>query len=280
MLKVYLKKAIFPVVALGIGSIFLIEYQTRKFERVELTYAAIKDYKDIVPVNDSIVIPIIYSNSFSLKSLSVKEKKEKFIQMILPSVLVIKHGIEQDALLVMELQNKSIGEAEREKLHYLKKKYGTDNLAELTIRAKSHPTSIVLAQAAIESGWGTSDFFLKANNIFGVWANSETKQRIKANATRDGKPIYLKKYNTLSASIQDYYLTIAKVKAYKKFRAKRLTTDQPFKLIPHLNKYSELGRIYTRRIRQVIKENDLTIYDNYQIHPDYIQRIRQVDLSD
>jgi len=50
------------------------------------------------------------------------------------------------------------------------KKFKTDNNRELLIRMKTHPVSIVLAQAAIESAWGESRFFKKGNNIFGMWS--------------------------------------------------------------------------------------------------------------
>ena len=63
------------------------------------------------------------------------------------------------------------------------------------MRLKTHPTSIVLAQAAIESGWGSSRFYKEANNVFGVWSYSENEPRIKAMEDREGKSVYVKKYD-------------------------------------------------------------------------------------
>ncbi len=77
------------------------------------------------------------------------------------------------------------------------KKFKTDNNRELLIRMKTHPVSIVLAQAAIESAWGESRFFKKGNNIFGMWSYNRKEPRMRARETRNGKPVYLKKYRSL-----------------------------------------------------------------------------------
>ncbi len=76
---------------------------------------------------------------------------------------------------------------------------------------KTHPVSIVLAQAAIESAWGESRFFKKGNNIFGMWSYNRKEPRMRARETRNGKPVYLKKYRSLSDAIDDYFVTMVEV---------------------------------------------------------------------
>ena len=62
---------------------------------------------------------------------------------------------------------------------------------------KTHPYKYRLAQAAIESGWGTSRFYKEANNVFGIWSYSENELRIKAMEDREGKSVYVRKYDVL-----------------------------------------------------------------------------------
>ncbi|EDP73852.1 glucosaminidase domain-containing protein, partial [Hydrogenivirga sp. 128-5-R1-1] len=125
------------------------------------------------------------------------------------------------------------------------------------------------AQAAIESGWGTSRFFVEANNIFGMWSfNKKNSLKIKAKKSN----VYLKKYPDILASIEDYYYSINVSWAYKNFRYVRLTTKDSLKLANHLEKYSILRKTYVKRIKTIIQHNNLTYYDSCRLHPDYIGR--------
>ena len=73
---------------------------------------------------------------------------------------------------------------------------------DLARKLKTPPNSLALAQAAIESGWGTSRVFHQANNIFGVWSVNPNEPRLKANQARKDKQVYLKKYTTVARTIQ------------------------------------------------------------------------------
>lgn len=71
--------------------------------------------------------------------------------------------------------------------------------------------SVMLAQASIESDWGTSDLTIKANNLFGVKAYNWSGDTIEMNTQEDiggGNMItissYFRKYNSWDDSIKDY----------------------------------------------------------------------------
>jgi Bax protein len=130
-----------------------------------------------------------------------------------------------------------------------------------------HPVSIVLAQAAIESGWGSSRFFVKGNNIFGAWTWDKKAKKIPASKN---KKVFLRKFNNILESVEDYYYSLNVSWAYKKFRLVRLKTSDPLLLSKHLDKYSILRKRYVEKIKTVIKENNLQQYDNCKINPDYI----------
>jgi Bax protein len=127
---------------------------------------------------------------------------------------------------------------------------------------KPHPQSITIAQAAMESAWGTSRFFKEANNIFGMWSVNSHEPRIAAGEQRGGKKtIYLKKFNTLEDSVRAYYLTLSRAKTYKKFRQLNYETDNPYTIINGLVNYSEKGEEYVKELAQMIRYNKLTNYD-------------------
>ena len=129
---------------------------------------------------------------------------------------------------------------------------------------KTHPTSIVLAQAAIESGWGTSRFYKEANNIFGVWSYSENESRIKAMEDREGQSVYVRKYDALLESIVSYFKTIARG-PYSEFRAAREKISEVSVLISYLEVYSELREEYVKRLDQLIQYNKFEKYDSYRL---------------
>ena len=86
-------------------------------------------------------------------------------------------------------------------LRPLKVAYRAETLDQLIKRMKTHPTSIVLGQAAIESGWGRSRFFKEANNVFGVWSMNPKDDRIPTKIRRGDDQVFLKKYPEISVSL-------------------------------------------------------------------------------
>ena len=132
------------------------------------------------------------------------------------------------------------------------------------------PNSIVLAQAAVESGWGQSRFFLEGNNLFGIWSFKRNEPRIAAGRARQGKTVYIRSYQDMSESIIHYFEILGSSSAYRSLRKARLETDDPLLLLSHLRNFSERRTSYTNQLRDVLTKNNLTQYDNYRIDPQYL----------
>src|SRR5687768_16534314 len=226
----------------------------------------------IVTLHDSLVKPIRYKNIRSFEYLPMHEAKQKFVSAILPSILLAKHEIHTERMKVIQLQDKKVWNASDSTLYLsLKRIYKAKNIDDLLSRLVTLPNSIVLAQAAIETGWGESRFFVQASNLFGIWSFDDSESRIAAGKNRDDKTIFLRSYNDMSRSIVDYFEVLARHSAYKTLRKKRQQTSNPYSLIPHLKNYSERKSWYTKQLKKVIRQNNLTKFDKYRIDPAYLE---------
>lgn len=233
-----------------------------KTETISLT-----DTKQIVNLHDSLVKPIIYQNIPSFQNLPKEEAKEKFIATILPGILIAKYNLAENQQRIFSLTEKDEWSVEdstffKEQMEKFKSK-DIDNLLN---RMETHPNSITLAQAAVESGWGSSRFFREANNLFGIWAYKADEPKIAANENG----VFLRKYDDVSKSIEDYFITLARARPYRSFREAKMQTDNIKELLPHLKHYSERGMAYISQLETIIRQNELTKYDNYQLDPWFI----------
>jgi len=245
-------------------------------ETIDIQYQTIQSPEDIRTIQNKYVAPYVYTRVISLKYLPSEEKKQKFIDMLLPSVLVAAHGIKQLKNRITEIveeqkKKNAISAKDSLFLNAQLKSWKADDVQEL-LQEKliTRPNSIMLAQAGIESGWGSSRFFIYANNTFGVWSFDPSESRIQARGARNGEPVFLRKYNDLSESIIDYYKVIARG-PYNEYRETRLNEHNPYKLVNYLYRYSELGTEYIRRLKAVMRNLELEKYDTYQIDPAYIK---------
>ena len=225
-----------------------------------------KVFSDIIPITSSEVEPVVYTQSVKLSSLSIAQKKETFIDLMIPSILLAKHELKEERLKVKALLLEKELTA-KESLWLTKKRYifKASSNEDLYNKMELHPTSIVIAQAIIESGWGTSKFFEKANNVFGIWSFKTSEARMVAGKKRGDKRVYLKKYASVEQSIADYFLMLSTKEVYQSFREKRLETQDPFELIKCLTKYSELGDEYIENLKNTIQKNNLLAYDTYYL---------------
>jgi len=222
--------------------------------------------EDIVSIDNKLVKPILYTKSIPLSKLSIQEKKQKFIDMMIPSILVAKQQLKYERERVAKLiLQKDISDKDKKWLAQKREMFHASNNEELYNKMETHPTSIIIAQAIIESGWGTSKFFQKANNVFGVWSFDSKDNRVSASKKRGKKTIYLKKYQNIEESIYDYLLTLSKKEVYKEFQKKRLETKDPYELANYLTQYSEEREVYIKRVKDMIKVNKLARYDKYQL---------------
>ena len=218
----------------------------------------------VISLSDSIVSPILYKKMPDLEPLEVTIKKKRFIDVMLPTILLAKEILKEKRSRVEELSQKSVlAHEDSVFLNGLFDKFKAKDINDLLFRMKSHPSSIVLAQAATESAWGTSRFCLEANNIFGVWSFNENDNRIAAGIKRGDKTIYLKKYDSLLGSVMDYFYTIGRGGAFEDFRKVRTTTDNPYRLIWFLTQYSEKRLNYVVILRNMLEHSDLEQYDKF-----------------
>ena len=216
--------------------------------------------KEVVPEIKKIATLPTHVKERVEKKISVKERKKHFFHLVVPEVKKVYSELSIQYERVKEDITEGSSTQEIEKLKVLYKVTSDEGLL---LALKPHPVSITLAQAAVESAWATSRFCIEANNFFGMWSVTANDDRVAASEKRGGKKtIWLKRFSNIEDSIRDYYLTIGRAKAYKKFREYRMQTDDVYEIINGLNKYSELGEEYVEIIRGVISYNKLTKYDN------------------
>jgi Bax protein len=222
-------------------------------------------------LNHRLVKPVIYTNISGLERLPVQKAKATFISAILPSILIAKHHIEHDRKKLVLLQAKrGWTRADSLFISKLKATYKAKSVDELIYKVRSLPNSIVLAQAAVESGWGQSRFFVQANNLFGIWSFNKNEPRLTAARIRGNKRIYLRSYQNLTESINHYFEILSRSKAYRSLRKARIDTMDPMKLLPHLRNFSERRTSYINQLESVILLNKLKHYDHYEIDPQYL----------
>ena len=230
----------------------------------------LKSPAGIVDLGDSTAQAVLYRNIPSFESLTVDESKQKFIAAVLPAILIAKYRLEQDREQLKSLIAKEDWSPEDSSFYKIQvARFNTEDSTKLLSRMLTHPNSIILAQAAVESGWGSSRFFQQANNLFGIWSYNANEPRIKASYSRGDKKVYLRKYADVSESITDYFETVGRSRAYRRFRNARTESDDVDVLLPHLKYYSERRDAYVDQLRTIIRQNNLTQYDSYTIDPTF-----------
>lgn len=208
--------------------------------------------------NNIIKQPIKTNTTRSIKKISIKEKKRRFVAKVLPH---INRVYDEQLKLYNHILNLLQENPTSSELTTLQKKYRAKNIRSLLSAVKPHPKSIALAQAAMESAWGRSRFFKQVHNIFGIWSFKKSEPRFAAGKSRNGKIIWVRKYDSLYDSIKDYYLLLSRGSAYEEFRSIKVSSNDPHKLVGKLNKYSEKGDMYGKILSSIIKHNEFEKYD-------------------
>lgn len=214
--------------------------------------------------------PVIADAHVEKAPVSIADKKTRFIEGILPSVRKVKSRLDADyrkAVSIAGTPESNRTPLEAEWLHEQMQAYKVDGITCLLHRMHTHPVSLVVAQAALETGWGSSRFYRVANNVFGIWSYHKDEPRIAASKTRGKKTVYVKKFDSLDAAVEGYFKMISSGYAYASFRRARMNTDNPFELLRYLRKYSELRDEYVARLYYVIRANRLYRYDDPSYEP-------------
>jgi len=213
----------------------------------------------IVAAHEGDSVSAVYTAAIVPEKMTVQEKKKRFRYLIVPAAKKVFNELERQH---QRIENSIKAGTEGLLIKQLKVEYKADSDQDLLERLKPHPVSVVLAQAAMESAWATSRFFVKAKNIFGVWSFDKNEPRIAAEQKRGDKTIWLKKYKSIEDAIHDNYRVLARGHAFSKFRQMRIKSDNPFELVKGLDKYSELGSKYGKELAAVIKYNKFNHYDS------------------
>ncbi len=226
---------------------------------------------DLSKVRSQKLVKPIYFTQFprDLDALeSTKLKKETFIKIVLPLIVAENEKILADRRKLLLLSEKKFTtdlekQWLRQKLLEYKVKKG--DLKKLIERMDIIPTSIALAQAAKESGWGTSRFALEGNAIFGQWTWSG--QGIAPLDRESNKNHKILKFPILRASVKAYQNNLNTHKSYLKFRQKRLDLREKnvkisgLQLTETLNNYAQTGSEYTKKLNQIIRQNRLSDFE-------------------
>lgn len=276
MLKKFLQSGKFIVLICVLIIGFLVIFLSKKINKTNLIidHVTVEKESDIKSIVDSTVVPVLYSDVKLLSQLNINNRKRRFIDVMLPTILIYRHqlSVKKEKVNILK-ENASYGiKWSSEDSLFISDvfaQYKTKNFAELIKRMKVPPISLVIAQSALESGWGSSRFFKQANNVFGIWSFNDTDDRISANQSREGNKIYLKKYDNLLGSVEDYHVLLAKSKTYSDFRDCIHRDNNVFELIWYLRMYSEKRDQYIIMLRNVIVANDLVRYDNYTLDPEF-----------
>ena len=192
------------------------------------------------------------------EKMTVLEKKKRFAYLVAPAVEEVHAELMKQFNKVSE---SVLNGTDAKVIEKLKTEYKAETAQDLLKALKPHPQSIGLAQAAMESAWGTSRFFREANNIFGVWSFDENEPRIAASQKRAGKTIWVKKYPTINAAVKDYYRVLARGNAFAEFRTLKMETRDPYRLVKKLDRYSEKGDAYGEELASMIRYNKFDAYD-------------------
>lgn len=193
----------------------------------------------------------------------INKRKKLFIKILLPIVLSINKHLKTEHTLLIDISNKIEIHKTLSKSEYLflekeKKNYKIDNVYQLIKRADTIPVSLMLAQAAAESGWGSSKFAICNNNIYGIHRKHQDAR----------KPIVMT-YKNLKSATQAYVMNLNTNAAYRDFRDARYKMGKkqdPYALASYLNMYSIKRSRYIMMIQSIVSSNDLKKYDSCRLN--------------
>ena len=228
----------------------------------------IRSNKKVKPIEISL-LPI------ELKNIeSTKKRKDLFIKIVLPLILEENARIKLDRKRLFAILNKNNNsDSEKKWLKRKFKQYGVtkNDLSTLKIRMDEIPVSLAIAQAAKETGWGTSRFATEGNALYGQW--TYTGDGIKPSAADNNSSHKVMRFKVLKASVRAYQRNLNTHSGYREFRRQRaIQRDNEeeldsLKLVEFLDKYAETGSEYTKVLKQIIKQNSLKDFDDASVLP-------------
>ena len=206
----------------------------------------------------------------------VPERKRQFFQMLLPMIEWRNQQltITRKELKTLQESLEHQGELtrnQRQRLDQLQQRFrvnsdnhdSTENILEALLeRADIIPVEMVLAQAAAESGWGTSRFAVQANNLFGQWCYRKGCGLVPS-ARNEGATHEVQKFASVNEAVATYFRNINSNHAYREvreIRARLRARGKPITgmaLVEGLHRYSSRGQAYIEELKELIRYNDL-----------------------
>lgn len=221
---------------------------------------------------------ILSSYPANIGKLDTEVKKKAFFNSLLPAALMAMGEVEKERqalrlvlakipgdhseLLISEPLGSWAGTLSKQEIDTLMTlglKYRTDRAAELVKRIDLVPLSLLLAQAALESSWGSSRIAREGNNLFGVvtWGDDAVAPLSNGNGTNQRYA----NYDSILDSVRAYIVMLNRLPSYEHFREIRSRSRNPLKLAEGLKNYSERRGAYIDDLKVVMVGNDLNRYD-------------------
>ncbi len=254
------------------SEINLVRYTTSEidslFKEVNYNLKDVRDTKLVKPIGIGLL-------PNEIKSIgNTKKRKNMFIKIVLPLIVKENNKIRIDRKRLFTILSKNSNTIiEKKWLEKKYKQYGVrkNDLSTLKIRMDEIPVSLAIAQAAKETGWGTSRFALKGNALFGQWTWSG--EGLKPKNAEEGKDHKVMKFHSLQLSVRAYLRNLNTHSSYKNLRKARteLRNQEKFLdsiiLVKHLDKYAETGSQYIEVLQQIIEQNNLKDFDEARLLP-------------
>ena len=200
---------------------------------------------------------------------STQKRKNTFIKILLPLVLIENNEIlekRKKLFKILAKQSNTRGEKVWLKRRFQDYEIKNEDIAELKVRMDIIPVSLAIAQAAKESGWGTSRFALEGNAMFGQWTWGQ--DGIEPAEKQKGQDHKILRFSMLRSSVVAYQKNLNTHTGYKKFREKRAELRKNNKkisgtdLVNYLDNYAATGKEYTKILKKIILQNELTDFDD------------------
>jgi len=209
----------------------------------------------------------------------VAARKRMFTKLLLPIVLRANEGISNDRRRLRRVAARlaagtALTRNERGWLDNLAAAYKTDprDPRALLLRVDGVPPSLAVAQAAVESGWGTSRFAAEGNALYGQWIEEGPQGMVPA-SREPGRTYAIQRFESLSASVEAYLRNLNTHRAYRAFRRARAMQRRAggvvrgAPLAPELRAYSQDGIKYVQTILAIIEKNGLDALDRTTLAP-------------
>jgi uncharacterized FlgJ-related protein len=202
--------------------------------------------------NNEMLIPSLAICSLKHTGKPSKADREMFLKSMAASVNCVNKIITEHRRFVINVRNKKFRLTPREKEHFrmICEFYGTSKIDELLVRIAPVPVSLAVAQAALESGFGSDKHIHLNNAFFGMMKNSRQ----------------LYSFDSVFESTIAYAKTLNVNGCYRNFRKQRssmirnLQKIDGVKLSGYLQNYY-VSKVYRQQVLTLIKEYSLDNLD-------------------